>query len=85
MNCRRDGHQRQSIGVPGYDYSQNGACFITVRGLFSLEAVLRALLQSSRGKTTDWIGRCGRSARSVRRRGRRNPTRCPCPCRCDDE
>lgn len=47
MNCRWDRHQRQSVRLAGCDCSQNGACFITVLGLFSLEAVRRALLQSS--------------------------------------
>ena len=32
-----------------------------------------------RGKTTDWRAGCGRSARPVRREGRRNPMRRPNP------
>ncbi len=47
MNCRQDRHQRQSIRLPGCDCFQNGACFITVLGLFSLEAAHSALLHSS--------------------------------------
>ena len=53
--------------------------FFRDHGLFSLVDAHRALLQSSRGKTTDRRAGCGRSASPVRREGRCKPMRRPYP------
>jgi RNA-directed DNA polymerase len=53
----------------GYDHYRWPNRYFQAAGLFNLEEAHCALLQSSRGKTTDWRAGCGRSARPVRREG----------------